>query len=325
MPNTQSVRKGHLCVMIGLMWSAVATAQDSGMNSWGVSFDNDQWGHGTDSHYTHGTRFFVRSDRTSGWLQRIAGVLPCHACADPTEVEYEFGQEIYTPFHTFWPDLIKGDRPYAGWLYAKASLLREQATSNPRLQRFSRIGFQVGVIGPASLAEQAQKWIHEIQKIDLPRGWDHQIGNEPGLVLSYKRGVRYRLSRDTGDAITHRISPYVVGAVGNVSTYLGIGTEFQSSLAPRNQRRPADAAWRLFLNIEARAVIRNIFLDGNSWSSSHSVEKIPLVADATVGLQYQGRRFGVRLARNIRSPEFDGQPRSNTYGTLSFWVGSQRY
>ncbi|WP_460994321.1 lipid A-modifier LpxR family protein, partial [Staphylococcus aureus] len=42
--------------------------------------------------------------------------------------------------------------------------------------------------------------------------------------------------------------------------------------------------WYLFAGVDARAVARNIFLDGNTFKDSPSVDKFPLVADANAGL-----------------------------------------
>ena len=308
-----------LCIVLVSLWSTTIHAQDPVPGVWSTTVENDKWGRGSDSNYTHGTRITYSTEESPRWLSRIAGRLGCQRCTKPTLTEYEFGQEIYTPYGIYLPGPIEHDRPYAGWAYAKATLVAEHPTRNPRLSEFSRMGFQVGIVGPASLAEEAQKLLHKVSGLDAPLGWDHQLENEPGLVFSYSEGVRYGLSSDHGTRLRHVISPYVTGAIGNVSTYVGIGTEFTSHLMSANNKRNADEGWQFFANIEGRAVVRNLFLDGNTWSSSHSVEKKPLVAVATVGLQYRTERFGFRFARLFRSKEFEGQTLPSEYGSLTFW------
>ncbi len=44
--------------------------------------------------------------------------------------------------------------------------------------------------------------------------------------------------------------------------------------------------WSLFSGIEARAVAHDIFLDGNSFAKSYSVEKKPFVYDANAGVAF---------------------------------------
>ena len=308
-----------LCIGTVLLWSTAVHAQDAVTGVWSTTVENDKWGRGSDNNYTHGTRITYRTENSPHWLTRIAGRLGCRSCTNPTSTEYEFGQEIYTPFGIYWPGPIEHDRPYAGWAYAKATLSAERPTRNSRLGEFSKMGFQVGIVGPASMAEEAQKLLHEMTGLDEPLGWDHQLNNEPGLVISYTHGVRYVLSSDSRARLNHVISPYVTGAIGNVATYVGIGTEFTSHLISAKSKRQSDEGWQFFANIEGRAVVRNLFLDGNSWSSSHSVAKKPLVAVATAGLQYRTERFGIRFSRLVRSKEFDGQAWPSEYGSLTFW------
>ena len=309
-----------LCIAVVLLWSTTLNAQDTVTGVWSTTVENDKWGRGSDSNYTHGTRINYRTEESPHWLKRIAGGLGCRRCTNPTSTEYEFGQEIYTPYGIYLPGLIEHDRPYAGWAYAKATLQTEHPTRNPRLGEFSKMGFQIGIVGPASLAEESQKLLHNLKGLDEPLGWDHQLNNEPGLVISYSKGIRYRLSPDSETRLNHVISPYITGEIGNVSTYVGIGTEFTSHLMSANRKRDTDEGWQFFANVEGRAVARNLFLDGNTWSSSHSVEKKPLVAVATVGLQYRAERFGFRFARFFRSKEFDGQVLPSQYGSLTFWL-----
>ena len=311
----------RLCVATSVLWASAVFAQSSEDASWSIALDNDSWGLGNDNHYTHGTRVTGRSDHTPDWLIALARPLACHACTKATGSEYEFGQEIYTPFHMSYPGVVPWDRPYAGWLYAKASLLAELPTANPRRKNFSAVGFQIGVVGPAAFAEQTQKLAHKAFGKDLPRGWDNELSNELGLVLSYRRGVRYDLSRDLDGAMTHRVSPYVLAAAGNVATHVGVGTELRTNVRTGHPDDNTGKGWQFFLSYEAKAIIRNIFLDGNTWSSSHSVEKEPLVTESSAGIQYQGKSIGIRLSRQFRSKEFVGQPWRDSYNTLVFWFG----
>jgi hypothetical protein len=44
--------------------------------------------------------------------------------------------------------------------------------------------------------------------------------------------------------------------------------------------------WHLFAGANLEGIARNIFLDGNTWKDSHSVDKKPLVADFSVGFAF---------------------------------------
>lgn len=81
-----------------------------------------------------------------------------------------------------------------------------------------------------------------------------------------------------------------------------------------------DFAWYLFAGAQGRAVARDIFLDGNTFSSSHSVDKKTFVADFQAGAAVIYR--GVRLAATqvYRTREFDGQPQADRFGAISLSV-----
>ena len=67
-------------------------------------------------------------------------------------------------------------------------------------------------------------------------------------------------------------------------------------------------------------MLHNIFLDGNTFFDSHSVEKNYLVGDLVAGAAVSG--LGMRLGFSfvVRSPEFEGQDGPDRFGsfTLSF-------
>ncbi len=308
-----------LCITTSLLWVPIVAAQSANDSSWRIELDNDSWEGEQDSNYTHGTRITRRTSSAPAWLQGLARPLGCHACTRATGAEFEVGQEIYTPYHIYWRGQASWDRPYAGWLYAKASLLAEEVSARPGRSHFSAISLQVGVVGPASLAEQTQKLGHDMLGKDTPLGWDYQLDNEPGVVLRYQRGMRFGFAGRSDGTMTHRVSPYVVAAVGNVATHAGVGAEYRARLGKGSMAN----GWQILLGYEARAVVRNVFLDGNTWSPSHSVEKEPVVMEGSVGLQYQGQGFGLRLSRQYRSQEFVGQPWPDEFSTLSFWLGQR--
>ena len=49
-------------------------------------------------------------------------------------------------------------------------------------------------------------------------------------------------------------------------------------------RRKKGFNWYLFAGLEGRAVFRNIFLDGNTFTDSHSVDSKHFVGDIQAGL-----------------------------------------
>ena len=67
-----------------------------------------------------------------------------------------------------------------------------------------------------------------------------------------------------------------------------------------------------------RAMLRNMFLDGNMFSDSHSVEREIWVGDFHWGLVFSG--WGMRLATSyvVRSREFTDQKTPDHFGAITF-------
>jgi hypothetical protein len=75
--------------------------------------------------------------------------------------------------------------------------------------------------------------------------------------------------------------------------------------------------WYVYAGVEGRAVARNIFLDGNTWQDSRSVERIPGVGDASLGAVAMWGSVRLAASYTFRSREFEAQPRAAQYGSLS--------
>jgi hypothetical protein len=73
----------------------------------------------------------------------------------------------------------------------------------------------------------------------------------------------------------------------------------------------------LFAGIEGRAMARNIFLDGNTFTDSPSVDKKTLVYDANVGVSLTYGKTQISYTLNWRSREFFAQDKSSLFGAIS--------
>ena len=73
----------------------------------------------------------------------------------------------------------------------------------------------------------------------------------------------------------------------------------------------------VFGGAEGRVVGRNIFLDGNTWQSSHSVDKIPLVADLKGGCAVHYRGVSLAYTYVVRTREFTQQVSAQKFGSVS--------
>ena len=84
-------------------------------------------------------------------------------------------------------------------------------------------------------------------------------------------------------------------------------------------RTTAGGNWNahLFVALDARWVLHDITLDGNTFKSSHSVDKRSLVADVGYGVAITQGNWRISIARYHRTREFRGQNEIPVYGTIT--------
>ena len=291
-------------------------------------FENDLLAN-TDDYYTNGIRIGWLPARTHGWARAVAGWIPLFPEDSQILVAYTLGQSMFTPeeITEFPPD--PDDRPYAGWLYLGGAVIAKSPGQLDTLQ------LQLGVVGPWSLAEESQKFIHRIVGADRPVGWDFQLENEPGIVLTYERQWRETYDSGFGD-VKFQVLPHLGASLGNVMTGLHgggtvrFGQNIPDDYGPPRIRPavpgsdffvPADRfGWYIFTGVEGRFVARNIFLDGNTFRESRSVDKNVLVGDVQGGIAVTWGNARLAYTHVLRSKSFEGQDRPDSFGAISLSV-----
>ena len=312
-------------------------------NTLNLYLENDLFGE-TDRHYTNGIRVScVSPDLTSyledpslpDWVREANHRLRFfHGLKDDDDLQrnlvVSFGQLMFTPTDKNTPELIKDDRPYAGYLYLGfAYHMRDN-------EQLDSLEMNVGMVGPYSLAKESQNFIHDIRGIDKFEGWNNQLHNELGLQFVYEHKHRFKLNQQWPhqDFIAHSgIS------LGNVATYLNFGGEYRigwqlpedfgtaavrpggdNSAPGRGDARYCNriiCGLHAFVSLDSRLVAHDIFLDGNTFENSHSVDRRPLVADAAIGFSFLLDGWKISYAKVFRTREFDEQQDPNQYGSLS--------
>ena len=302
--------------------------EDSG--SFDITIENDRVAR-TDRHYTNGVRLTYLSAEDGGpaVLRDLADRVPIFAPDGRTHIGFTLGQSMFTPDDTGSRELDDDDRPYAGWLYGGVALVSE---GDNQLQT---IELDVGVIGPNAFAEETQNTWHDIIRVNDAHGWEHQLDNEPGAILFYEHTWR-KFWEVTSGGLGLDVLPHASGALGNVFTFAAVGAtlrfgedllndygppRIRPALPGSTLLRPRDSfGWYLFAGFEGRAVLRNIFLDGNSFSDSHGIDKKLLVGDVQVGAAVTIDRFRLAYTHVFRTREFDEQDRPDRFGAVSLSV-----
>ncbi len=306
-------------------------------------FENDAFA-GTDRDYTNGARISWTSpslnkfsdDPAAGSVAGFFDDAPLMGDSGYTRnVAVFIGQSLYTPVNTQANSLVPNERPYAGWLYGGLGLVWK----TPRVK--NTFVLNIGVIGPWALGEETQHAVHHALGQRSPQGWDNQLRNEIGVNASYERKWRFR-SNPEGSGLACDFLPYAGATLGNVYTLANIGGEYRfgynlpddfgtsgisdAATTPTPVEGAAARNWihrfgmHLFARAEGRAVARNIFLDGNTFRSSHSVDKNIFVADLSVGLAMNWRNSKLSYAFTYRTREFKGQPEGQLFGSITLSI-----
>ena len=301
---------------------------------WTVSMENDLFGSGSDKYYTKGIRlsYFNRASKNKDVKEFIDQYIPYVSPDDTTSVYYSIGQNLYTPKDITKTTFTPNDRPYAGFLYGSVGL------STIKGDHIDEFEVSLGVVGPAALGKQTQKLVHKLVNSPDPKGWDHQLENEPGLILSYQRVWPEAWAYDELQPFYFRLMPHAGVSLGNIYTHASFGGTLQITPLtnawqnPPLRIRPAipgdsffgtpdgEFTWSFFLGAEERIVGRNIFLDGNTFENSPSVDKNYLVTDLNAGVTTGYGDVQLAYTLNWRSKEFKTQDEAALFGAVSLSI-----
>lgn len=311
-----------LAALLAVSLPAAAPAQ-SLVRAVEVAADNDVFNFWApmprpDHDYTHGMRVVVDADAAPLWGRLAPGLRPCSgpvgAGARCLATRVEVGQEIYTPRRD-GPVPVPGERPYAGWLYASgtARVLSHHAERT--------VGVELGVTGPPSLAETVQTGFHEAAGLWQPLGWRGQLAFEPAVAVR-AGGARLLAEEHSGGVRVATLAPRWEAAAGNLLTGARAGVEARVGYGvPHPWAGPSrgDPRVAVFATGAVRGdwVVRNLFLDGNTFRGGPRVDRIPLVAETEVGAGV--RAGGVALAFRVvtRGREYTSEPDPHRYSTIS--------
>lgn len=295
--------------------------------------ENDSLGAGdtTDRGYTHGVMLELTLEPTPeiGELVRRLPFIP--RASQAPHLTLRAGQQTFTPEDITTSRFQPDDRPYAAWSFvgftARALTPGDPDTRRDRLDAWS---LRLGLVGPSSQGDEIQIAWHELWGYQRPNGWRHQLDDEVAGDLAYTQRRRLlhqplvsELASDLELAGQARLGTVHTDAALGLSARLGwnLPRDFGAPLrAPGDDGSPS-----LFATLggELRAVARELWLDGNTWQDSHSVDREPLVGELRLGLE--GRLGPLRLTyvHVFRSSQFDGpdgQGGAHDYASLRLSV-----
>lgn len=301
--------------------TATCTFAQNHRNEFGAQSDNDSYlGQGSDRYYTDGLYFYFRHalDVKAGdkLKNKVLG--------------FDLGQKIFNPQSGAIPSVNYIDRPFAGYLYAGASMnYLYKNESN------LKIGAQLGVIGPASGGRAAQTWVHNNFGFYAPNGWQYQIKNN--VVVNFSGEYNKFIARDT--AIDLSFASYA--NLGTGFTGAGVGLLFrlgvfnqlfnsastQSSVIADNSVVPPNKhEFFLYFKPMANLIGYDATIQGGLFNKKNEAGSLEVTADPQrfvlsnqVGVTYATKRWVVDVAAIFHSKDTKYQQLSEAWGSATLY------
>nr|WP_294512981.1 lipid A deacylase LpxR family protein [uncultured Rhodopila sp.] len=268
----------------------------------------------TDRFYVNGLRLGWMSPTTKvpDFLDTVAGSLWGDG---QRRIGFNLSQQIYTPADTSLVIPNPRDRPYAGLLLGNFSLLSDTADSR------SVLTLSLGVVGPASGAEQVQNGFHDLIGQGHPKGWNSQIQNVPAFEVLHER--TWRLPLTTIGRFETDVLPSLTAGVGDVRVYLqtgaalrfgqGLESDFgvprvRPGLSGNDAFTPTrPLAWYVFAGVDGQAVAYDILLENSPFRGGPHVSTIWDVAEFQGGFAIMAHGMRLSFSYVAQTPEFHGQ------------------
>jgi hypothetical protein len=253
--------------------------------------------------------------------------------SDPSAERYvslTLAQEIHTPEDITREIPPLDDRPYAGILYIDSVVYRRTARMNDAWT------LRLGVVGPASHADDTQTWFHDLIGEVEPRGWHTQLPNELVVNLGYTanfKGPEGKLF----EQLSWRITPTLSADAGTYAIAAGAGALVEVGFnLPRSAQSVSSlrsglnsagiVGWRdnetglsisVNLGVAGYVVGRFLPLDGTAFRDSRSVDYDPYVTMVTTGATVRFADYALNFNVAYSSDDTGGRGDAVEFGALT--------
>lgn len=294
-------------------------------------------GEGTDRGYSNGTRldyFLVNNKPALFFLNRL---MPKAGDSSINTFGFSLMQVIYTPRNILKRIPDRNDFAYAGGLYATHSLL----SANPVKKYSWQTEVLLGVMGPPSLAKDAQLLAHKIVGIVRPGGWDYQLKTDPLLNISVT-GEKQLVhignvmegiggARAFAGTAMNGLSAYALLRIGKMTPY------FNGYISQFATRRGKKSRWQVYGIVRPAldCMLSHALIDGGIFNKGNEPIPVPdpaydepvpgdrvrnrLVGKLGYGLVVSAGRVGISFTQTTMTPVVKGTGRQ-AIGNISLYL-----
>ncbi len=306
--------------------------EEKNIKFWTFTFENDVFV-GEDDGYTNGTGITVgtagfdnfdttNTPRWIHWLIKDSYINT--APGKKRAIAHMFFQRMQTPEEITESVFIEDDLPYAGLLAWQGSAYAWDDDVSDQLS------LTLGWIGPFTLAEQSQKLIHKIVGADDPRGWRHQLQNEPVFKIELQRvwnlhrksigNFEYDIVGLGGFGLGTLRSAIKGGFALRLGTHLGASMGAFSLQADRHVNPLAFTAandYYFFLGARAGYVANNVLIDGNTFTDGPSLPLDHVQDQVAAGAVWSRNRWAFVFTLSSSSSQAETASDRENFGAFS--------
>jgi lipid A 3-O-deacylase len=240
--------------------------------------------------------------------------------------EISAGQKIFTPYWGQVPKKEDQDRPFAGYLYAGAAY-----SVFYKKESVLKTSIEVGTVGPNSLAQDAQEFLHKTVGFYTPAGWDYQIKNEIAVNLSGSYSKLIYRSNDNAVDFSGQ------GYANLGTTYSGLGGSILFRAGKLNQlfnsayhnaiigesKTKSLNKFELFFYAKPQlnVVAYDATIQGSLFNDESPVTfgAKPIVYEQQFGVNYSSQRFTADFNVIFKTKEVKSVAKAQNYGGLSLY------
>ena len=315
--------------------SVVPSLHASESGTWALTHDNDGVV-GTDYNYTSGLFFRWSSPDSEDltktapfWISTPAEWLSLNPDAHQGW-GVEVSQQMWAPKDISQTQPQPNERPYAGLLYVKNSIY-EQTDSVA-----NQYSFSLGLVGPDSYTEEAQKIIHSIIGSPDPQGWDNQIQYQPIAQLGvstdrliFRKPVSIYNDIDMGWMARAELGNYQseVALGGTFRFGEGLSDSFGSTgfthgnFINTNFLSNSKQGLSFFSGYEFRYRFYDLTIEGDLPDGSPRVDTQHLQTTVVIGGVFYQPRWGVGLSLATSSADYEQDDKEiYSYGSITIFL-----
>lgn len=243
-------------------------------------------------------------------------------------IEWQIGQEMFTPYKAIVQNVAQHDRPFASYLFGSFGINRVYKNKS-----LFNTTLQLGIIGPNAYGKELQDFIHDLYGFKKAIGWEYQIKNALGFNFNTAYS-KFLVKDETNYFDISWTNNAKIGTVyTNFSTgfYARLGFKpladivnsfaFNTNLNDDSTTYNREIESFVFIKPSLQYAIYDATLQGSFLNTTSEVTKelVPIVFHLEVGLKFTANRFNFGYIYQYSSNKSKDlrYNNGNKYGTIA--------